>query len=357
MTKNTPFSETRMTIGVDLGDHNSHFCIIDAEGEVRCDGKVPTTKLGIERQFGSFKPARIVLECGTHSPWVSRLLTGMGHECLVLDARRVALITRSNRKSDQHDARTLARMGRTDDNLALMSVITHRPAAFQEDLNVLRARDALVRARTLLINEVRSLVKGSGERLPACSSAYFAKRVAEALPPGQVAACGPLLEQIATMTRGIKEFDKTIDQMIVERYPVALLLQKVTGVGPLTSVGFVLTLFDADRFSKSRQVGPYLGLVPRRHQSGDHDPHLGITHAGNPYLRRLLVSAAHYILGPFGKASDLRSWGLNLAAKGANAKKRAVVGVARRLAVLLHHLWVTGEVYEPCRRTPAEVAA
>ena len=357
MTQNTPSSETRMTVGVDLGDRNSHFCIIDAEGKVRCDGKVPTTQAAFERQFSSFKNARIVLECGTHSPWVSRLLTAMGLECLVLDARRVALITRSNRKSDEHDARTLARMGRSDDNLALLSTINHRPAAFQEDLNVLRGRDALVRSRTLLINEVRSLVKGSGERLPACSAVAFAKKATEFLPSGQLAACSPLLEQIASTTRAIKEMDATIERMIVERYPVALLLQKVAGVGPLTSLGFVLTLFDADRFAKSRQVGPYLGLVPRRHQSGEHDPHLGITHAGNPYLRQLLVSAAHYIIGPFGPDSDLRSWGLNLAAKGPNAKKRAVVGVARRLAVLLHHLWVTGEVYEPCRRTPAEVAA
>jgi transposase len=215
----------------------------------------------------------------------------------------------------------------------------------------------MVRSRTLLINEVRSIVKGAGGRLPVCSTAAFPKKAAAFLPQELIPACSINLELIAATTRAIKEMDEVINAMIVERYPVALHLQQVGGVGPLTALAFVLTLFDPDRFPKSRQVGAYLGLVPRRHQSGERDPHLGITHAGNPYLRRLLVSAAHYIIGPFGKPSDLRSWGLNLAAKGPNAKKRAVVGVARRLAVLLHHLWVTGEVYEPCRLAPAEVAA
>jgi transposase len=358
MSNDTATSENSgVTVGLDLGDRDSHFCLLDAKGQVLATGKAPTTLRGLTATFERFRGARIVLECGTHSPWVSRVLKGMGLETLVLDARSVAIVTRSTRKSDKHDALTLARLGRTDASLGLLRTISHRPAAFQEDLSVIRARDSMVRSRTMLVNTVRSLMKSSGERLPVCSTPSFATKVAKVLPRGLAPACEPLLAAIADLTARIKEQDKTIERMIDERYPAARLLQQIPGVGPLTALTYVLTLFDPDRFAKSRQVGAYLGLVPRRHQSGQRDPHLGITHAGNPYLRQLLVSAAHYIIGPFGPPSDLREWGLSLASRGPNAKKRAVVAVARRLAVLLHRLWLTGEVYEPCRRNPREVAA
>lgn len=125
-------------------------------------------------------------------------------------------------------------------------------------------------------------------------------------------------------------------------------MQQVAGVGPLTALAFVLVIEDPERFRKSREVGPYLGLVPRQSQSGEQAPQLPITKAGDPLLRRLLVQSAHYILGPFGPDSELRRWGLRLAGAGSSrARRRAVVAVARKLAVLLHRLWVTGEVYQP----------
>jgi len=133
-----------------------------------------------------------------------------------------------------------------------------------------------------------------------------------------------------------------------EKYPETELLRAIKGVGPITALAFVLILEDPERFSKSRQVGSFIGLTPSRDQSGEIDKQLRITKAGNPLLRRLLVGAAQYILGPFGEACDLRRFGLKLSARGGkNAKRRAVVAVARKLTVLLYRLWRHGEIYGP----------
>jgi len=137
-----------------------------------------------------------------------------------------------------------------------------------------------------------------------------------------------------------------------ERYPRTRLLRQVPGVGPVTALAFVLALADPSRFRSSRSVGAYLGLRPRRSDSGESMPELRITKAGNGAVRRLLVQCAQYILGPFGPESDLRGWGLKLAGRGGKRAKRvAVVAVARKLSVLLHRLWVSGENYDPLRNS------
>jgi transposase len=213
---------------------------------------------------------------------------------------------------------------------------------------VLRSRDAIVRSRTLLINHARSIVKSSGARLPSCSADSFAHKVPPDIPETLHPALLPILETIASLTQQIREYDRRIEQLCQDQYPETKLLRKISGVGPLTALGYILTLENPDRFHRSRDVGPAIGLVPRRDQSGDQDPQLRITKTGDAYLRRLLVGSAQYILGPFGPDCDLRRWGLKLTERGGkNAKKRAVVGVARKLAILLHHLWKTGEVYDP----------
>jgi transposase len=165
-------------------------------------------------------------------------------------------------------------------------------------------------------------------------------------------ALGPILEQIGALTQRIRDYDRQLETISKERYPETELLRQVEGVGPLTALTLVLTLEDPYRFEKSRSVGAYLGLVPARDQSGDRDPQRRISKEGDELLRRLLVSGAHYILGPFGSDSDLRRHGQKIATRGAkNSKKRAVVAVARKLAVLLHSLWISAEVYEPLRNT------
>ncbi len=333
-------------IGIDLGDKFSVVVILDQDGEVIEESRIPTTQNAFTRKFTSFTPSRIAMEVGTHSRWISQSLRDMGHEVIVADARKLRLIYDNPRKDDKVDAEYLARLARLDPKL--LSPVFHRSQEAQAHLAVIRSRDILVRTRTLLINHMRSMVKSTGARLPSCSTTSFHKQVPEFIPQDLLPALTPILDHIASLTQQIYAYDRQIEMLCRDRYPETKSLQKVSGVGPLTALAFILTLEDPRRFRKSREVGPSLGLVPRQDQSGEHDPQLHITKTGNGYLRRLLVHSAHYILGPFGQDSDLRRWGLKIAERGGkNAKKRAVVGLARKLAVLLHRLWITGEVYEP----------
>jgi transposase len=288
------------------------------------------------------------MEVGTHSPWVSRYLTRLGYEVIVANARRVRLISESSRKDDKLDAKTLARLARIDPEL--LSPIRHRGEQAQADLMMIRARAILVETRTALINAARGLTKSYGERLPNCATYQMGRDQAESLSPAIGAALDPLLAEVETVTERIREYDKQLEQLSQTRYPETQRLKQVHGVGTLIALAFVLTVEDPHRFRKSRAVGCYVGLRPKRRQSGQSRPQLGISKEGDVYLRTLLVQGAHHVLGPFGKDSDLRRWGLKLAAQGGqNAKKRAVIAVARKLAVLLHKLWVSGETYEPLR--------
>ncbi len=333
-------------LGLDLGDKYSHLAILDPHGDLIEETRIPTSKASFQRKFSGLPPARVAMEVGTHSRWASHLLEELGHEVLVANARKLRAIYSNPRKGDRADAEILARLARIDP--ALLSPIHHRSPKAQADLAVIRSRDALVRSRTLLINHVRGIVKSFGDRLPSCSANYFANKVASDIPEPLQPALMPVLESIASLTQQIRAYDRQIKSLCENKYPETKLLRNVSGVGPLTALAFVLTLEDPSRFAKSREVGPALGLVPRRDQSGDRDPQLPITKTGNVFLRRLLVGSAHYVLGPFGPDCDLRRWGLKLAERGGkNAKNRAVVGVARKLAVLLHCLWKTGEIYDP----------
>jgi transposase len=333
---------------LDVSDRYTYVCILNAAGEVVDEGRVGTTPEALRRRFGGLAPMRIVLETGTHSPWISRLLAECGHDVLVANARRLPLIAQNDSKSDRVDAETLARIGRLDP--ALLAPIQHRGAATQTDLALIRARDALVRARTQLVNHVRGAVKAVGGRLPRCSTQTFPRHVDEAIPAALRPALAPVLTIIEAVSGELRGYDRQVEQLATTRYPETTRLRQVPGVGALTALSYVLTLEDPARFATSRAVGSYLGLRPKQHDSGASAPALRITKTGDALLRRLLVGSAHYILGPFGADTDLRRWGTTLAARGGkNAKKRAVVAVARKLAVLLHRLWVTGATYEPLR--------
>jgi transposase len=337
-----------LTIGVDLGDKRSHYCVLGKDGKVMEQGVLTTTPLSFERHFLKYPRSLVVIEVCFHSRWVSQIIEHCGHEVLVANACKVKLITQANRKNDRIDACTLARLARADRRL--LFPIRHRSEEAQMVLACIRSRDALVRARTRLVNCIRGMVKPTGLRLPMCSTGVFHRRVPDLIPPRLRPAVGRLLEQIANLNRAILEYEREIDRMAREQYPETEILQQVHGVGPLTALAFIVTLDDRDRFTNSRQVGCYLGLQPKQRQSGESNPQMGIGKDGDPYLRTLMVQAAHYILGPFGQDSDLRRWGLMIAASGgARGKKRAIIAVARKLAVLLHRLWVTGEVYEPLR--------
>jgi transposase len=337
-------NNTSETIGCDLGDKTSQICVLDAEGKVRQRASIRTTRKGMT-EFFTRTSTHVVIEVGGHSRWVSALLKELGHQVTVANPRRVKLISENDNKTDRHDAELLARLGRVD--VKLLAPIQHRQPQAQADLAVAKARDVLVATRTKLVNHVRGTVKSFGERLPKCTAESFAKNTWALIPPILRPALEPVYQSLGALDEQIKQQDKMIDR-VAKRYPDVAVVSQPKGVGVLTALVYILTIEDKNRFSKSRMAGGYLGLRPRKSESGNDDPQLRITKTGDPFVRRLLVNGANYILGPFGQDSDLRRWGLELAKRGGkNAKKRAKVAVARKLAVLMHRLWVTGEVYQP----------
>jgi transposase len=343
-------SEGPITIGMDLGDKTSRYCVLGGDGEVSSEGSVSTTKKAMTQKFAGMRRCRFAIEVGTHSPWLSRLLSKLGFEVIVANARQVQLISASSRKNDRMDAQMLARLARVDPQL--LRPIRHRSEQAQSDLMTIRIRAALVEARTGLVNAARGFTKALGERLPACDPDALRVEKMEALPVGMRERLRPLLEQIQTLTAQIHKLDASLEQIARTQYPETKLLTQVSGVGTLIALTFVLTVEDRERFQKSRDVGCYLGLRPKQSESGQSQPQLRITKEGDRYLRTLLVQGAHCIMSRRGPDTDLKRWGLKLAERGGkNAKKRAIVAVARKLAVLLHCLWVGGEVYEPLRHS------
>jgi len=341
------------TIGCDLGDKRTELFVMRADGGSERHN-VRTTKEAMKQWF-TRPSAHVVIEVGPHSRWVAELLQDLKHEVTVANPRQVKLISAGNRKSDRRDSELLARLGRAD--VQLLAPITHRSQNAQADLAVAKARDILVATRTKLVNHVRGTVKCFGERLPSCSTAAFVRKTQAMLPAHLKPALDPIYEVIQRLDEQIKQHDQMIDR-IAKRYPDVAVISQPDSVGNLTALVYMLTMEDKNRFVKSRMAGAFIGLCPRKSQSGDDDPQLRITKAGDPFVRRLLVNCANRILGPFGTDCDLKRWGLELAKRGGkNAKKRAKVAVARKLAVLMHRLWVTGEVYQPLGYREATTAA
>jgi transposase len=334
-----------VTIGMDLGDRKHQICVLDSEGQVDAVRQVTNTSRAIQRFFMPYKGATVALEAGTHSPWISRMLAALGCVVLIGNPRKLRVIWAGTNKSDLRDAEMLARIARFDP--ALLYPVQHRGEQAQADLAMIKARDILVQSRTKLVNHVRGSVKSVGTRISKCSSESFYKRAPESIPALLMGALLPVIGQIEQLTKKIRQYDRQIEQISKERYPETGCLRQVSGVGPVTALAYVLTLEEPNRFYKSRHVGAFLGLTPKRDQSGATDKQLRITKAGNKYLRRLLINCVRYILGPLGPDCELKRFGLRLAQRGGkNAERRAVVALARKLAVLLHRLWITGEVYD-----------
>ena len=348
--------QTGWTIGLDLGNRHSYVVILDDEGEILEEGRVRTRVRQLEKVFGEIEPCRIALEVGTQSSWVSRLLSRLGHEVIVANGRKLRLIYKNPKKRDRVDAEYLARLARVD--VKLLAPIEHRSEQTQVDLQVIKTRQNLIRARTQLINHIRNSMKAYGVELVSCTAPAFAQKVAAEIPEPLRQTMNPVLEMIARLSRQILQYDRDIEWLSKQKYPETEILRQIRGVGPLTALTFVLVIENPERFESSRDVGAYLGLCPGQDQSGERDPELRISKAGDQLLRSLLVNCAHYVLGRFGEDSNLRRHGEKIAARGGKkAKKRAVVAVARKLAVLLHHLWVTEEEYEPLHRSWASQVA
>jgi len=336
---------TPVIVGLDVGDRVIHLCALDAKREVVERTRFATTRESVRELFGPRTPTKIILEAGSQSPWLSAELRELGHEVQVADPRRIALIAKSHRKTDRRDAEVLARLALGMPEL--LGEVHHRSLDDQADVAILRARDLCVRMRTQCVQHVRGTLKAFGVRMPSCSAASFHRAAQTVIPEKLEPALGGMLTMLADIERRINDYDKRL-MVVSNRRPEVARLQQVNGVGPITSLAFVLTLGDPSRFGSSRTVGSWVGLAPSVQASGNTDPELSISKTGDEYLRRLLVQAAQYMLGPFGQDSDLRRFGERLAERGGKgAKRRAVVAVARKVAVLLHRLWVSGEPYEP----------
>ena len=345
------------TVGFDIGDRWTHVAVIGPDGEVWAEDRIASTEPEVRRWLSRL-PARVVaMEVGGHSRWMARVGRECGHQVLVANPRQLRLIYGGDNKHDRLDARNLARLARVD--WRLLKPIEHRPEEEQADLARIAVRESLVEMRTQAVNLVRGMVKAAAGRVAACSPEAFPERAKDQIPGRLMGALGPMLEQIEALNDRIRESDESIEHVARTKYPEVKLLTQVSGVGWLTALTFRLTIGNPFRFERSRDVGCYVGLRPKKSQSGEQDPQLGITKAGNERLRRMLVNCAHYIIGPFGEDSDLKRWGLQLAeqSRARGAKQRAVVAVARKLAVLLHRLWVGGEVYEPLRKGKKAVVA
>ena len=341
------------TVGLDLGDRWTHGCVVDANAVVVERFRLETSSAGLAEAFAARPPCRVVLEVGTHSPWMSRALARWGHEVIVANAREVQSITRSTRKNDAMDAEQLARLGRSDPQL--LRPIRHRGESVQRDRALLAVRRKLVDTRASLAVQARGIAKGLGHRLPKAKPEALARKVRplQALFPGLPA----LLDVIERLDVQIAELDREVARLCREVYEETSLLRQVPGVGDVVALTYVLTLEDPTRFAKSRRVGSYLGMRPKLRDSGERRRELSISKEGDRELRRMLVQSAQWILAR-GPDSDLKRAGLRRIERGgAAARKKAVVAVARKLAVLLHHLWLTAEVYDPLYVSEVRAAA
>lgn len=338
-------------IGIDLGDKKHAICVLNRDGDIIDERTITNHRESLRRLSQKYPGARIACEVGSHSPWIKRFLSEFGHEVFVANPRKLRAIYTSDRKSDKNDARMLARIARMDPQL--LHPVEHGTEEAQRDLLQVKLRDNLVRQRVDIISSVRFTLKSLGVALPSPNSSCFAKRCRTLLSERDGALLGmiePSLQVIDVMTQMIRELDRAVETLCETKYQATKRLRQITGIGPITALSFVLTIEDPELFENPRDVGAYLGLVLRRDQSGGLDKQLRISKAGDAYMRSLLVGCAQYILGPFGPDSDLKRHGLMLAERGGGrGKRKAVVAIARKLAVLMLTLWKYGRDYEPLR--------
>lgn len=292
-TKTTP-KATQLTIGMDLGDRNHYYCILDSKGKLYKEGTIKNTPEHLQVFFEQYPGSTVAMETGTHSGWVGRLAQKNEMDVLVGHARKLRAIWSSQRKSDEKDAQMLARIARLD--RTLLHPVKLRSEQTQRDLALIKARNHVVDSRTATINHLRGILKSFGLPLPSCSTCCFHRKVE--IPSELEGALKPLIQQLELITEQIKEYDRKIEAMSQKKYPVVKKLKTASGVGTLTATTFVLTLENHQRFKQSRTVGAFVGLAPRRDQSGESDKQKGISKEGNGYLRELLVGSAQYILGP-----------------------------------------------------------
>lgn len=331
----------KIYVGFDVSEKTIETFAVCGNESSKGSCKIENSKKSIEKFLLMFKnPAQvcIVMETGTHSLWMSEFIGAHGFEVIVAHARDLALIYGSDKKNDSLDAEKLARLAQADRKL--LHPIKHMTMERQIDLTIVKARDLVVRQRTQIINTIRGLLRSAGHKLIEVEySSETIKKCCNSLPEEMKPAIAPLLQQISYLDLAIKEYNLQLKKLC-KKYPATEIIQQIPGVGPVTAVAFVLIVGDPNRFENSARLCAYLGVVPKQDQSGDTDKQLGITKKGNKTMRRLLVQAAHYILGAFGKNCDLRAYGMRIQSRGGKAaKKKSYIAVARKLVTVMLALW------------------
>jgi transposase len=339
-------------IGMDMGDKNHKAIGLSESGEIISREEVPCTAEGVSSYLGRHPGALLAIETGTHCRWVSKLGLDLGHEVLVGNARKLRMIWDSSRKNDWRDAEMLAKVARTD--RSLLHPVALRDDGDQSLMRLVKSRDVLVRSRTRIVSHIRGFCKSEGARLPKCSAESFARLEREVCPSVRPVV-KPLFAVLRELCKKIALYDKMIADAVKRLHgEEAALLEPIAGVGPVTAAAFLAAVGDVQAFGSARDAGPYFGLVPRQDQSGGTDRQLRISKEGNGIVRRLLVTAANYIMGPFGADCELRRHGMKIAERGGkNAMKRAKVAVARKLAVLMLAILRGKSSYRPLKEAGA----
>lgn len=349
MTQTTAIS-SNLTIGMDLGDTTCEVCVLKlGVKKPEATGTLPMTPEALIEFVLRYPAATVVFEVGAQSRWVQQLFRLNGIEHIAADPRQLKLISQSRRKNDKKDAYLLACAGRGMPEL--LNPITHRSVQAHADRAISKARDALVSTRTKLVNHIRGVVKTEGGRIKATAQ-HFHNHALEQIPERLRPALEPLIEVLAAIHEQILKYEREMKKIARERYPEVERLMGIFSVGLTTAFAFVTTIEDPSRFRRARACGAYLGMAPRQRESGSISPELNITKAGDGHLRRLLVLCAHHLLGPFGKDCRLRRWGLELCGGTKKGRKRAVVAVARKLAVQMIAIWKSGQAFDPWKGMP-----
>jgi transposase len=330
--------------GLDLGKKSSHFCVMNEKKEILLEGKVSNRADKLFEVFGHLEPMRIVIEASSKAFWIADVLQQIGHSPVVTDPGRTKAIGAAKIKHDKLDARVLAMLCVAD-----LLVEVDRPTETQRLARMpVVARDGLVRCRTILINQVRSMLDSEGIIVKQCGTDVFVDRVVDRwdeLPTEMGEAIESVLNAIHALTEEIKACDKKLKETIAEDEE-AKLLMTAPGVGPIVAACFLMAIRDPARFDSGRQAGAYLGLVPSLYQSGNTHRRGRITKHGNKQARWALSVAANVLLGPnIKQRSALREWGLSLVKR--IGRKKAVIAVSRKLASVLWSMLRNKTAFEP----------
>jgi transposase len=325
--------------GLDVSDKTTHVCVVDADGVVLRRDVVASDPDLLAKWLGKHCPGlvRVVLETGPLSTFLFHGLTerDIPVECICARHAKGVLAARVN-KSDVHDAEGLAQLART----GWFKRVHMKASATHIDRAALRIRAQLITTRVAMGNQLRGLLKLFGLRLGAARTPEKRRERLIALyqqRPDLEPLFAPLVASIEVIEDQLRVSNRLLESRAAND-AVCSRLMTVPGVGPITALTFAASIEDPHRFARSEDVGAYAGLVPRRSQSGERDVRGNISKAGDPMLRRSLYEAANSMLCRVQRPFPLQQWGLRIAELKGN--KRARVAVARKLAVLLHSLWL-----------------